>query len=313
MGKRILKYQIILFVVFFLSYSPVFPQSVRPLHEREFLLPFQQLPYNRLQIKVARYQDFNEKFFDQPFNSCMGLELDVFQDPKEPWNFFVSNGNSQESLSLVLRKIRDWSDAHPGHFLLTIYLKINQKSCLGDDRLFSKNLDALLAKTLSIRNLFVPAYLQRDAKTLLEGVRRYGWPSLSQLRTGFLVILSGDDTKRLVARRKMVYTYTEPYKRIAFVDIDQGVASRYSKEKDDISNPYYQEGSRVFIKLRPENKSWQKLASQAHKKGFVCHVKVANSPDAVSLQSAEGAMVNSIMVEDAFRNPMAYLQELPQD
>ncbi len=72
----------------------------------------------------------------------------------------------------------------------------------------------VLSRELGRVRIFTPAMLQRDAPTVLEGVRRHGWPTLGELRGKFIVIFSGKDisssyverqylTIRVVCRRFM--------------------------------------------------------------------------------------------------------------
>ncbi|MFT4551947.1 MAG: hypothetical protein ACI9S8_000568 [Chlamydiales bacterium] len=292
-------------------------QNYRALSANEGHAEVTELRYNEVQFKVA-FDSRSKGPLDQqlafsPYKpwegGCLGIELGIVQNPKftgpdDNWEFSLQNGDEfqEESPSLrqTLQEISKWSSNHPGHHVVTIHIAIKGKKIIGDDKLFCEKFDDVLANELGIEKIFTPAYLQRDASSLLSAVQQYGWPTLEELRGNFIVVLTGDDSNRLVSLRRMVYTYNEPYRRLAFVDIDHREVKRFSKNVSDIDNPGYREGSRVFLNIKFGHGDWIRLADGARKLGLVTRLWKVNTRNDWNL--AKQANVNLIatdMVHDS--------------
>ncbi len=271
-----------------------------------------KLRYNEVQFKAASNSRTKGSIEEQlefhpqePWRGgCQGLEFPLVQNPNkmkgdEPWEFVVQSGGKyldfNPTLFETLRKIKKWSENHPGHHVITLHLTLKKGAVYGDDALFCEKLDKILAKGLGLEKIYTPAFLQRDALTLREAVEKYGWPTLDELRDGYIVVLSGDDTNRLIARRRLIYNYTRPYKRLAFVDMDQGAAKHLARNNSDINNPYYKQGMRVFLNIKAGNSFWTKLAHDAHEKGLVTRVATLKSGERWDL--AMGANANVLATD----------------
>lgn len=310
-------------LVVFLPVSYASAQNYRALSASEGPTDVTELRYNEVQFKVA-FDSRTKGPLDRQLafsphkpweGGCLGIELDIVQNPAttgsdENWEFVLQSGGEYEenspSLRQALREIHKWSGNHPGHHVVTIHIAIKGKSSLGDDKLFCEKFDEILANELGIEKIFTPAYLQRDASSLLAAVHQYGWPTLEELRGNFIVVLTGDDSNRLVSRRRMVYTYNEAYKRLAFVDIDHREAKRFSKNISDIENPGYHEGSRVFLNIKFGHGDWIRLANGARKAGLVTRLWKANTRSDWNL--ARQANVNLIatdMIHDSMWTALA--------
>ncbi|MBI4606055.1 MAG: hypothetical protein HY721_29160 [Planctomycetes bacterium] len=271
------------------------------------------LRYDEVQLKAAHNSidrkeslaaqlDWDPKAPHQ--GGCRGLELDLVQDPSrtgpgDEWVFGVQHGGALRPetprLEKCLREIRAWADAHPRHDAITVHLDLKPEATLGDDADFVRKIDEILARELGKGSIFRPADLQRDAPTLLEGARRHGWPALRELRGRFILVFSGGDGDGPVARRRKAYLTSEPKERLAFVDLDQRAAGAGGADECDAMNPYYQEGSRVFINIQLGRKEWQRLARGARGKGFVTREWKAN--DAASWLEARDAGVNILSTD----------------
>lgn len=316
-------YGIFLFLFVCLIHGRGYAQNIRALpFKGKETKEMASLLYNEAQVKVADVLPGGlevEKlltFFSETSwkGGCQGLSFDIVQNPNriafdENWEFVVQRGgkylSNNPNLRKILKKIRHWSDSHPGHHVITIHINLKQNSTFGDDRVFCEKIDQILAEELSSDRIYRPAFLLRDASNLLEGVKKYGWPSLEDLRGNFIVVLSGDDSKRLVSRRRMVYTYMEPYKRLAFVDVDQEVAERYIKEYKGIKNFYYQEGARVFLNIKYGLSDWEKFSKQASQEGFITRVWKVDSQREWNLVKEAG--VNLIATNKVYKSRWASL------
>lgn len=304
--------KVFILLAFVMPVSYANAQNYRALSADEAPTEATELRYNEVQFKVA-FDSHTKGPLDQQLafsphkpweGGCLGIELDVVQNPNltgsdDDWEFALQNGGEFQKenpgLRQTLRDLRQWSSNHPGHHVVTIHIALKGKSTLGDDKLFCEKFDEVLANELGIERIFTPAYLQRDASSLLSAVQQYGWPTLEDLRGNFIIVLTGDDSNRLVSLRRMVYTYNEAYKRLAFVDIDHREARRFSKNISDIDNPGYREGSRVFLNIKLGHGDWIRLANGARKFGLVTRLWKANTQSDWNL--AKQANVNLIATD----------------
>lgn len=273
--------------------------------------------YNEVQFKAAHNSIDREESLTaqldwdpkEPANGgCRGLELDIVQDPKlagpgDTWVFGVQHGGpytpQTPGLARCLREVRQWADAHPGHDVITIHIDLKEEATLGDDKVFAAQIDRVFAGELGKERILAPFQLERDAPTLLEGIKRHGWPSLKDLRGKFIIIFSGGDGDEPVARRRRAYFTTSRRDRLAFVDLDQRAAGAKGGDECDIKSSYYQEGWRVFVNIELGRKDWARLGREARRQGFVTREWKAN--DEASWRAAREAGIN-ILSTDRIRN-----------
>lgn len=262
------------------------------------------LRYNEVQFGVAPGAFLEGSDLEASWKGdCLGVEWNLSKvGAEEDWDFAIQSEGKHRadasSLRSTLRKVRVWSDAHPGHHIITVYLNLLEESVSGDDKAFCDKLDRILLEELSVERLFVPAFLQKDASSLLSAVCQYGWPYLEELRGNFIIVLSGNDDNRLIARRKMVYTFSEPHKRLAFVAMDRRLSDRLSGDFEDISNLSFKEGSRVFLNLGFSSKSWMRFLQDAHDRGFVTNLWKIDTQRKWDM--AKSSSANFVVVDDIF-------------
>ena len=105
----------------------------------------------------------------------------------DPWPGSESNcsaaGTFKDCLSDVLR----WSEAHPDHDPITIYMDKKQEWFPGRQ---PAELDALVLATLSRERLFTPADLMGTFSSPGEAVTTQGWPRHRELRGKVLIVLT---------------------------------------------------------------------------------------------------------------------------
>jgi hypothetical protein len=99
-----------------------------------------------------------------------------------------SNCSGSGDLAACLADVRAWSEAHPGHEVVTIYL--DKKQGWGSRRR-PADLDALLARTVSRERIYAPAELRAGLPSVRAAAERGGWPAMSALRDKVVFVLTG--------------------------------------------------------------------------------------------------------------------------
>lgn len=276
------------------------------------------LPFNRAQFKAAHNSiDRGISLADQlawsaesPHQGgCCGIELDIVADTSrlgadDPWRFCVQHGGtySEEAPQLrdALAELRAFSDADRRHRVIMLHVDLKNRACHGDVATFCTKIDEIFTETLGRERIFTPAELQRDAETLLDGARRYGWPTLGQLRGKFIICFSGEDLDPKVYAHKEGYATTDPAERLAFVDYDMRYAYREGQDAGYIENPYYNRGTRVFINLQRGRPGWLLLGKRAAEEGgFVTRVWQLNTEE--SWRDGQRAGIN-VLATDMVRD-----------
>lgn len=281
--------------------------------------------FNQAQWKAAHNSvERSETIFEQldpNDGKCGGIELDFVVDPTsvnilntkeeaekltetekekyEGWRFAVQHGEKYDSKNApmhdVLRSLRKWSKEHEGHDVVTIFLDLKGGGAYyGDHHHFVSQLDGAIDWGLGSDIIFAPKDLQKDASSLLEGARKYGWPSLEQLQNKFILVISGSDTDKPVRERRDIYCETDPHLRLCFVDIDQRGCNP-KKENCNIHHPHYNKGDRVFVNIQLGNNHWSQLGRDAGNNGFVTRVWKANKQ--ADWDEAKRAQINFIATD----------------
>lgn len=90
-----------------------------------------------------------------------------------------------------LRELKNWSDQHPGH--VTIFVWIEIKDGTGGPKFADFNrVDQEIREILGDR-LITPDDLQRDHETLQASIQKDGWPTVEESRGKFIFMLDNDD------------------------------------------------------------------------------------------------------------------------
>jgi hypothetical protein len=134
------------------------------------------------------------------------IEIDIWDDENAPkggekagyWyvRHDLRGGNSNNSssgggLDACLTDIRYWSDAHPNHEVITIFLDKKQGWGDGGNRRQPADLDSLLTSIIPRDRFFVPVNLQGAHPDLRTAARAGAWPTMRALHGKFVVVLTG--------------------------------------------------------------------------------------------------------------------------
>jgi hypothetical protein len=164
---------------------------------------------------------------------CRGLEIDIHQSEcNAVWSVSHDgpySGSVDQQLSEYLIQLKDFSRRHDSHDVITVMLDI--KDVAPDLAAFPEDLDTHIERYLGRERLYVPAELQKNANSLVEGAMINTWPILGQLTGRFIFCLTGDETTK--------GHYADSGKdRLCFSDLEL---------YDPIEIPSLKSGSRVFF------------------------------------------------------------------
>lgn len=178
--------------------------------ESKYQEVFQPTCHNCYEIKVA--EAMGAKTFKQVLDKVKNVEID-FWDTKDavsggvkhewyvrhdPGTLFQSgndnnctgNGKGTNNLGACLSDIRQWSDAHPGHDVITLFLDKKQAWSSGSEGRRPSDLDQLVESKLGSA-LYKPASVQGSYPTLREAARGRNWPTMEELKGKVIVVLTG--------------------------------------------------------------------------------------------------------------------------
>jgi len=98
--------------------------------------------------------------------------------------------NGPNNLGACLTDVKQWSDAHPGHDPVTLFLDKKEGWSSVSEGRRPVDLDNLVQARLGSA-LYKPGSLQGTYPTLREAARRSAWPSMSALAGKVIVVLTG--------------------------------------------------------------------------------------------------------------------------
>ena len=104
------------------------------------------------------------------------------------------NRSSCDTLLICLGILRDWSEAHPGHHPIFVFIEpkgIFSETALSDEPITGHydQLDEEVRAVLEPDRLITPDEVRNGVATLRDAIRNNGWPSLRQTRGRFLVVM----------------------------------------------------------------------------------------------------------------------------
>lgn len=112
-------------------------------------------------------------------------------------------------LRACLSELRDWSDAHPGHSLITVTLNVKEDRVFEDlpvppkfDAGLLDDVDRLLLQEFGRQRLLSPDDVRGVAATLRDAVLTNGWPSLGDVRGRFMFVLDEGKPSASLAYRQ---------------------------------------------------------------------------------------------------------------
>ncbi len=132
------------------------------------------------------------------------FELDVYWAPD---GFRVHHINvldartNCETLVLCLETIRGWSETHPGHHPLFVFVEpkgIHSETTISDEPITGHydQLDAEIRSVLAPDLLITPDEVRGAHATLREAIRSDGWPTLGETRGRVLAVMLDGGTDR---------------------------------------------------------------------------------------------------------------------
>lgn len=171
-----------------------------------------QQPFNRI-AQVACHNCYEAKYsalLVAALDSVRTLEID-FWDQRDGvsggsakhWfvrhnllsgndNNCTPRGNGENDLQACLENIKAWSDAHPGHFPITVVLDKKQEWSKASSQRTAADLDELLGNVLG-NKLFTPYDLSAHighAAPLQTAIRGRDWPSAQALKGKIILVLN---------------------------------------------------------------------------------------------------------------------------
>ena len=171
---------------------------------------FQPTCHNCYEIGVAKAMGANT--FKEVLDQVLNVEIDIW-DTKDavsggvahewyvrhnPGSLFQSgndnnctgNGKGTNNLGACLNDIKSWSDTHPGHFPVTLFLDKKQAWSPAKQGRRPADLDQLVTSILGAK-LYKPAELKGSHATLRDAAKAGAWPSRDALKGRVLIALTG--------------------------------------------------------------------------------------------------------------------------
>jgi hypothetical protein len=171
---------------------------------------FQPTCHNCYEIGVAKKMGANT--FKEVLDQVLNVEVDIWDTrdavsggkPRQwfvrhnPGTLFQSgndnncsgNGKGTNNLGACLDDIRTWSDAHPGHYPVALFLDKKQAWSSVKEERRPADLDRLLSQKLGTK-LYSPAALKGSAASLRDAAKAGAWPTRDALKNKVLVVLTG--------------------------------------------------------------------------------------------------------------------------
>lgn len=268
--------------------------------------------YNQLAFKAShnsyqRDENIHEQLqwnAAQPYDGgCRGLEIDITRHSDKSGGtslrFFRvthTQGGTGDSLADYLGYLLSWHLADPGHD--PVFVDLDIKSELGDEKTFPGEIDAYLGEWFSTSLLYTPGdLLGKSDLELVAYVQKNGWPSLSDLAGKFIFCLSGYE------KWKSYYADDSPKSRLCFADFDVD---------ETASSSPVSSGNRAVANLDLSTKNykkWKDLVPKLRKQAFLVRGYVLNSSELWG--DAQGAGVNVLSTDKVKNNDWAKVGDEP--
>jgi Phosphoinositide phospholipase C, Ca2+-dependent len=169
---------------------------------------FQPTCHNCYEIGIAKKMGANT--FKEVLDQVKNVEIDIFDNPRPipgnavPGEWFVrhgfpstfndnnctGNGQGTNNLGACLTDIKQWSDAHPGHDPITLFLDKKEAWSSVSEGRRPADLDRLVNNILGAK-LYRPASLRGAHSNPREAARKGAWPTMGQLAGKVIVALTG--------------------------------------------------------------------------------------------------------------------------
>ncbi|HJU40842.1 MAG TPA: Ca2+-dependent phosphoinositide-specific phospholipase C [Tahibacter sp.] len=174
---------------------------------------FQPTCHNCYEKGVAKAMGANT--FKQVLDQVLNVEIDIWDTrdavtggkPHEwfvrhnPGSLFQSgndnnctgDGKGTNNLTACLNDIKSWSDAHPGHYPVTLFLDKKQAWSPASQGRRPADLDQLATSVLGAK-LYKPAELKGAHANLRDAAKAGAWPSRDALKNRVVIALTGGQT-----------------------------------------------------------------------------------------------------------------------
>jgi Phosphoinositide phospholipase C, Ca2+-dependent len=182
---------------------------------------FRPTCHNCYEIAVA--ERMGAKTFKQVLDQVKNVEIDIWDTKNAvsggvngewyvrhgPGTIFESgndnnctgNGQGTNNLGACLTDIKQWSDAHPGHDPITLFLDKKQGWSGVSSERRPVDLDRLVESILGSR-LYKPGSLQAGYPTLRQAANNRAWPTMAMLAGKVIIALTGSSLSEYVSDRR---------------------------------------------------------------------------------------------------------------
>lgn len=126
----------------------------------------------------------------------------VKHSPKDKGNNNCCGGSFRNCLT----RIKKWSELNPDHDVFTIFIDKKENWCDSNETRNPINLDSLLITIFGFDNIYSPAKILSENKTLRDFVKEKNWPTLSSLKNKFVFVIT-DSTYQLISKRSPLNEY----------------------------------------------------------------------------------------------------------
>jgi len=124
------------------------------------------------------------------------FELDLyyygFETPSHFEVFHLPSADDETTCRMFvdcLRRLADWSDAHPAHHPIVILLEPKDDFDPALAEAYFERLEADVASAFPAEKLITPDLVRGDAATLREAILGRGWPTLGEVRGRAMFVL----------------------------------------------------------------------------------------------------------------------------
>jgi hypothetical protein len=189
-----------------------------PVYEKSsYAAVFQPTCHNCYEIDIAKHMKANT--FKEVLGLVKNVEIDIWDNWRSgitgnavPGEWFVrhggagnsnnctGNGKGTNNLGSCLTDIQEWSDAHPGHGPITLFLDKKEAWSDASAHRTPVDLDKLVESKLGGK-LFKPASLKGTYDTLRQAANKGAWPTMDKLAGRVIVVLTGKSLNDYVADR----------------------------------------------------------------------------------------------------------------
>jgi hypothetical protein len=146
--------------------------------------------------------DDSHKYTHVPLDQQLGdqgvrvLELDLHQantdDSIDVYHIVgIDSGTTCNDFEACLRTVRGWSEAHPRHVPVIVWVEVKDDTGGAQFENLDK-VDEVLRAELGDR-LLTPDQLQGDAPSLHDAIATRGWPTVDSLRGKFMFVVLSQD------------------------------------------------------------------------------------------------------------------------